>query len=251
MAEIFLGFTCMQQQLTRTDSAAVAADSAHKLRAYFILCDAWDGLNVYARFDRSGLDPFDIALENRSVTVPHEVLAGAGSFDVSLFGEDADGMRLTSTRVTVPVARSVDYSDKPPIPQDPEDPTPSLLQSIEAKVNAAADSAAAAQAAADIAAGSAAATVEVGSVAAGETASVTNSGDSHNAVFDFVLPQGERGPQGIQGVPGASGVHIGADAPTETANVWIDPNGGPSGTEEWKFTLESGATVTKTVVVIS
>lgn len=34
-----------------------------------------------------------------------------------------------------------------------------------------------------------AATVAVGSVASGESAAVTNSGDEHDAVFDFVLPQ--------------------------------------------------------------
>lgn len=247
MADAFLGFTCMQQQLTRTDSEAVAADSAHKLRAYFILCDAWDGLKVYARFDRAGLDPFDIALDDGFVTVPHEVLAGAGSFDIAIFGEDAEGLRLTSTRVTVPVARSVDYGDKPPIPMDPESPTPSLLQQIEAH-------AAAAEAAAERAANSAAATVEIGEVVSGETASVNNSGDEHNAVFDFVLPRGDRGIQGIQGEKGetgASGVHIGADAPTDDENVWIDVNGDPSSTEEWVFTLENGSTVRKTVVVIS
>ena len=39
-----------------------------------------------------------------------------------------------------------------------------------------------------------AATVAVGSVASGESAAVTNSGDEHDAVFDFVLPQGGPGP---------------------------------------------------------
>ena len=62
--------------------------------------------------------------------------------------------------------------------------------------------------------------------------------------------QGERGVQGIQGIPGDSGVHIGTDAPPSTANIWINPNGAPTGTEEWEFDLPDGITDTKTVVVI-
>ena len=63
--------------------------------------------------------------------------------------------------------------------------------------------------------------------------------------------QGGQGIQGVQGVPGESGVHIGSDAPPETANMWVDPDGEPSSTETWKFTLEDGTTVEKTVVVVS
>ena len=62
--------------------------------------------------------------------------------------------------------------------------------------------------------------------------------------------QGERGIQGERGEPGASGVHVGHDTPPETANVWVDPNGEPSGTEVWTFTLEDGTSVNKTVVVL-
>jgi hypothetical protein len=82
--------------------------------------------------------------------------------------------------------------------------------------------------------------------------------------------QGERGPQGIQGekgkdgavsfsdlteeqkesLKGKSGVYVGSDTPDTDANVWIDPNGDPSGTEEWEFTLDTGATVKKTVVIV-
>ena len=88
--------------------------------------------------------------------------------------------------------------------------------------------------------------------------------------------QGEPGPQGIQGIQGIpgergkdgavsfsdlteeqkqslqgkSGVYVGSDTPDTDVNVWIDPNGDPSGTEEWAFTLEDGTTVKKTVVIV-
>lgn len=83
-------------------------------------------------------------------------------------------------------------------------------------------------------------------------------------------PQGEQGPQGIPGergkdgavsfsdlteeqkqsLKGESGVYVGSDTPDTDANVWIDPNGDPSSTEEWEFTLDTGATVKKTVVIV-
>ncbi len=56
-----------------------------------------------------------------------------------------------------------------------------------------------------------AATISVGStttLAPGSPASVTNSGTSSNAVFNFAIPQGEMGPSGPtgpQGEPGAAG----------------------------------------------
>jgi hypothetical protein len=48
-----------------------------------------------------------------------------------------------------------------------------------------------------------------------------------------------------------SGVHIGSDAPSGAEYVWVDPNGDPSGTEEWEFTLEDGTTVKKSVVIVN
>lgn len=55
------------------------------------------------------------------------------------------------------------------------------------------------------------ATLNVGITTTGEpgtNATVTNSGDNQNAVFDFVIPagaSGPTGPQGIQGIPGPTG----------------------------------------------
>ena len=42
-------------------------------------------------------------------------------------------------------------------------------------------------------------------------------------------PAGAPGKDGAPGVPGSSGVHLGTEAPTDGANVWIDPEG--KGTE--------------------
>ena len=60
-----------------------------------------------------------------------------------------------------------------------------------------------------------------------------------------------RGATGKEGADGVSGVHIGTDTPPDTANVWVNPNGDPTSTEDWEFDLEDGSTDTKTVVVLN
>lgn len=47
--------------------------------------------------------------------------------------------------------------------------------------------------------------MKIGSVVYGTRAAVTNSGTDTNAVFDFILPRGEKGDQGIQGIQGVKG----------------------------------------------
>lgn len=70
----------------------------------------------------------------------------------------------------------------------------------------------------------AAATIQVGNVSSGTNASVTNSGTSAAAVFDFVLPKGDKGAAGdpgAKGDPGAAGKSAYASA----------QDGGYTGTE--------------------
>lgn len=55
----------------------------------------------------------------------------------------------------------------------------------------------------------------------------------------------------IVGSPGNSGVYVGTGDPPGNANVWINPNGDPTGTEEWEFDLEDGSTDSKQVVVLN
>lgn len=51
----------------------------------------------------------------------------------------------------------------------------------------------------------AAATIRVGTVTSGMTASVTNAGTQNAAVFNFVLPKGDKGDKGDTGATGAAG----------------------------------------------
>lgn len=57
--------------------------------------------------------------------------------------------------------------------------------------------------------------------------------------------------EGTDGENGKSGVYVGSDTPDTDANVWIDPEGSPTGwAEEWTFTLEDGSIVKKTIAVL-
>ena len=51
----------------------------------------------------------------------------------------------------------------------------------------------------------AAATIQLGTVQSGQEADITNSGDNHNAIFNFVLPIGPPGQDGQNGTNGADG----------------------------------------------
>lgn len=67
----------------------------------------------------------------------------------------------------------------------------------------------------------AAATVAIGTVTTaqpGAQAEVTNSGTPSAAVFDFVIPQGATGPQGIRGATGPQGIQ-GATGPTGSTDT--------------------------------
>src|SRR5699024_8182454 len=50
-----------------------------------------------------------------------------------------------------------------------------------------------------------AATIQIGSVTKGDEASVTNSGTETAAIFDIVLPKGDKGGRGDQGIRGEQG----------------------------------------------
>lgn len=74
-----------------------------------------------------------------------------------------------------------------------------------------------------------AATITVGTVstgAAGSSASIVNSGTSSAAVFDFIIPKGDKGEQGIQGEQGIPGptpvITIGSVTYGDTPTVTID-----------------------------
>ena len=69
-----------------------------------------------------------------------------------------------------------------------------------------------------------AATVTVGNVASGADASVTNSGTQYAAVFDFILPKGDKGEKGDTGDTGQTGA-TGADGVSPSVSVALITGG--------------------------
>lgn len=116
-----------------------------------------------------------------------------------------------------------------------------------------------------------AATIEIGTVttgAAGTSASVTNSGTTTHAIFDFVIPRGDKGETGAQGASGSSsGSNITVEntlSSTSTTNALSAYQGNVLNQkieeklaasaltgENWTFTLEDGSTVVKKVALMS
>ena len=86
-----------------------------------------------------------------------------------------------------------------------------------------------------------AATIAVGTVTSGQTASVTNSGTSSAAVFDFVLPKGDQGDPGTPGQDGQDGaaatIAVGTVTSGQTASV---TNSGTSSAAVFDFVLPKG-----------
>lgn len=118
------------QGLTRTDKNTIAAGAADTLAIRVSLKERaqWSDLTTYARFEYQKA-VYDVPLdENYSAVVPHEVCKYP-AFIVSLWGENASGGVITTERVTVDVARSVDLVGVEPIPA-----TPSLVQRFSALV---------------------------------------------------------------------------------------------------------------------
>lgn len=89
------------------------------------------------------------------------------------------------------------------------------------------------------------------SILKGETGGRGEKGDKGDPfTYDDFTEEQLAALKGHKGDPGNSGVYVGSGAPPETANVWVDPEGEPTKTEVWKFTLEDDTIVLKTLVVV-
>jgi hypothetical protein len=89
-----------------------------------------------------------------------------------------------------------------------------------------------------------AATVTAGTTttgAPGSSASVTNSGSSSAAVFDFAIPEGVQGQQGIQGIPGdAATIAAGTTTTGAAGSSASVTNSGSSSAAVFDFTIPQG-----------
>ena len=99
--------------------------------------------------------------------------------------------------------------------------------------------------------------ISVGSVttgAPGTNATVTNSGTPTNAIFNFVIPRGDKGEAGtgtsVDVINNLTSTRTDAALSAYQGKLLNDKIN-KYYTEDWTFTLESGSTVTKKVVLSS
>lgn len=220
---IYLDFECAQQDMRRTD-ARVVAEGANVLQARFDFCPKWDGLQLYARF-KNGAAVYDVPIMDGVAPIPVEVVR-YGAFEVSAFGLDGMGGRLTSARAVVDVRRGIDLDGVAPIPA-----TQTLLERFEGMVRGCIDIAAGVRADADAGLFNGApfdvfatfpsveameqdeetpvgafVVIDAGSAENEENARVyQRSADGWRFIVDMSGAQGVQGVQGVQGERGEKG----------------------------------------------
>lgn len=105
-----LEFAVKNQHLTLiTPNAVIVADSQDYLKARFKFTSDWDETVKIALFSRGETNVRAMLDENNIVTVPYQVLAGEGKFDISVFGnnrENADNLVITSSVITLKIKKS-------------------------------------------------------------------------------------------------------------------------------------------------
>lgn len=107
---MMLEFKVKNQHLIQLSSdVKIVADSQDYLKAHFVFSDDWADTIKIALFVRDETRIRQALDEQNTVTVPHQVLAGEGKFELSVFGnneENADNKVITSSVITLNVERS-------------------------------------------------------------------------------------------------------------------------------------------------
>ena len=219
MANCYIDFICQQQDITRHDSNVVA-EGTNVLEARFHLCPKWDGLTIYARFKHMA-EVYDVLISDGCARVPREVIKYTG-FDVSIWGEDAEGGVLTSESLFVDVKRSLSEEGAAPMPS-----TPSLIGTFIAK-------AAAAEAAA------LAAKETVNAIPTAAEAAVKEAEKHATAAAGSAAAAAEA----VRTAAGSA-----AAAEQSVAAAGAEVNRIFNSTEEWELTMADGRTVRKVVCV--
>lgn len=172
------------QQLIRTDNHTIAADACQTVGLRVSVASTpYEGLLLFAKFTSTDTS-ISVPIIDGECTVPWEVIHPL-AFTIAIFGEDSTGERLTTERVNINVARSIDG--------DPASITPSrnvfqqfvaLFQQIEDDIDA-------------------------GKIK-GEKGDKGDKGDTGDTGPQGETgergPQGEAGPAGPQGIQGEQGI---------------------------------------------
>ena len=122
---MIIKFKVANQNIKRTDTNKVVADSKNYLYAKFEFSDDWSGTKT-AIFRHGDIIKHVILTDDNTCKVPHEVIK-SGVFTVSIFAGDL----ITADTADVFVSAS-GYADG----GDPEEPTPDIYSQIIARLDA-------------------------------------------------------------------------------------------------------------------
>ena len=191
---ISLFCTCKGQVLSKKDNTVIVCGQNSKVAIRFSLSEEWLNMTCYARFKPERGSAIDVSLSSEyAVEVPHEVTDNSGTFKVSLRAENSDGRVLTSNAVEYSVISTLSGSGLKSSPA-----TKTVYQELlvaKENVDKTLDNFKN-----EVSSGKYGATISVGEVRAGAAGSVpvvTNVGTSQNAIFNFVIPKGDKGDFGI------------------------------------------------------
>lgn len=124
-----LAFNIAGQKMKRTDDTFLANMTSGYLQADFVFDEMWNGYKKTVIFIEGGKAySVPIIYNTNIIDVPHEVLDGFG-FDVSVFGVNENGVRITTNIVNVPLENS-GYMEG----ETPGEPTPDVYTKLLAAV---------------------------------------------------------------------------------------------------------------------
>ena len=185
---------CKGQVLSKKDNTVIVCGQNSKVAIRFSLSEEWLNMTCYARFKPERGSAIDASLSSENaVEVPHEVTDNSGTFKVSLRAENSDGRVLTSNAVEYSVISTLSGSGLKSSPA-----TKTIYQELlvaKENVDKTLDNFKK-----EVSSGKYGATIDVGEVRTGASGSVpvvTNVGTSQNAIFNFVIPKGDKGDFGI------------------------------------------------------
>lgn len=191
---ISLFCTCKGQVLSKKDNTVIVCGQNSKVAIRFSLSEEWLNMTCYARFKPERGSAIDVSLSSEyAVEVPHEVTDNSGTFKISLRAENSDGRVLTSNAVEYSVTSTLSGSGLKSSPA-----TKTVYQELlvaKENVDETLDNFKN-----EVSSGKYGATIAVGEVrtgAAGSVPVVTNVGTSQDAIFNFVIPKGDKGDFGI------------------------------------------------------
>lgn len=246
-----LKFEINGQTLKRVDTFGVVADSINYLEAEFDISNSDFGGIITAIFEPLfGGVAYEQVLVDNACVVPYEVIKASG-FKVSLFCY-IDEKRITTNPFTIRVAES-GYKKG----ETPREPSPTEYEQLVEIANKTKEIA---QLVRDDAnegkfngRNGVDATIEIGTVSKGENASVVNTGTISHAVFDFVLPKGDKGAkgdkgeQGVQGIQGIQG-ETGSDG--KSAYEIAVEHGYTESEEEWLKAMTAIVNIDEETIII-